>query len=36
MVGMISAARQFEMQMRMITTADTNARSAAQLLSLGN
>lgn len=36
MVGMIGAARQFEMQMRMITTADTNARSAAQLLSLGN
>lgn len=36
MVGMIGAARQFEMQMRMISTADTNARSAAQLLSLGN
>lgn len=36
MVGMIGAARQFEMQMRMISTADTNARSAAQLLTLGN
>lgn len=36
MVGMIGAARQFEMQMRMISTADNNARSAAQLLTLGN
>lgn len=36
MVGMIGAARQFEMQMKMISTADTNARSAAQLLSVTN
>lgn len=34
MVGMISASRQFELQMRLLTTAETNARSAAQLLSI--
>lgn len=32
MVAMISLARQFEMQMRMITTAETNDRSATQVL----
>ena len=36
MVGMISAARQFELQMKMLSTADANAKSAAQLLSAGN
>lgn len=34
MVSMISASRQFELQMRLLTTAETNARSAAQLLSV--
>lgn len=34
MVTMISLARQFEMQMKMLTTADTNDRAAAQLLSV--
>jgi ABC-type microcin C transport system permease subunit YejB len=33
MVSMISLARQFEMQMRMITTAETNDRAATQVLS---
>jgi flagellar basal-body rod protein FlgF len=32
MVAMISLARQFEMQMRMITTAEANDRSATQVL----
>ncbi|MDP1527293.1 MAG: flagellar basal-body rod protein FlgF [Rhodocyclaceae bacterium] len=32
MVSMISLARQFEMQMRMITTAETNDRAATQVL----
>jgi flagellar basal-body rod protein FlgF len=32
MVAMISLARQFEMQMRMITTAEANDRSATQML----
>jgi flagellar basal-body rod protein FlgF len=32
MVAMISAARQFEAQMKMITTAEANEKSAAQLL----
>lgn len=36
MVGMISAARAFEMQMKMISTAEANARAAAQLLSVSN
>lgn len=34
MVSMISAARQFEMQVKMMQTADTNARSAGQILSM--
>ena len=33
MVSMISAARQFEAQMKMLQTADANEKSAAQLLS---
>jgi flagellar basal-body rod protein FlgF len=33
MVSMIAAARQFEAQMKMITTAEANEKSAAQLLS---
>jgi flagellar basal-body rod protein FlgF len=32
MVAMISLARQFEMQMRMITTAEANDRAATQIL----
>jgi flagellar basal-body rod protein FlgF len=32
MVGMISAARQFEMQMKLLQTAEANSRSAAVLL----
>lgn len=35
MVAMISAARQFEAQMRMLQTAENNEKTAAQLLSLG-
>jgi flagellar basal-body rod protein FlgF len=35
MVGMIHAARQFEMQMRLLQNAETNDKSAANLLSLG-
>lgn len=34
MVGMIAAARQFEQQMRLLQTAETNDKSASQLLSL--
>ena len=34
MVGMIAAARQFESQMKLLTTAETNDKTAAQLLSL--
>ncbi|MDA3921276.1 MAG: flagellar basal body rod protein FlgF [Salinisphaera sp.] len=34
MVSMIDDARQFEMQMKMLSSADENARSANQLLSL--
>lgn len=34
MVGMIAASRQFEQQMRLLTTAETNDKSASQLLSL--
>jgi len=34
MVGMIALARQFEMQMRMLQTAEGNEQKAAQLLSL--
>jgi flagellar basal-body rod protein FlgF len=32
MVSMISLARQFEMQMKMITTADQDDRSATQVI----
>jgi flagellar basal-body rod protein FlgF len=32
MVAMISLARQFEMQMRMVTTAEANDRAATQVL----
>lgn len=32
---MIAAARQFEAQMKMITTAESNEKSAAQLLTAG-
>lgn len=35
MVNMITLARQFDMQMKMLTTADNNARQAAQILSVG-
>jgi flagellar basal-body rod protein FlgF len=34
MVSMISLARQFEMQIKMLQTADANARSAGQILSM--
>ncbi len=34
MVGMIQTARQFEVQMRLLQTAESNDRSAAQLLGL--
>lgn len=34
MVGMIAASRQFEQQMKLLTTAETNDKSASQLLSL--
>jgi flagellar basal-body rod protein FlgF len=34
MVGMIQTARQFEAQTRLMTSAEANDRSAAQLLSL--
>ncbi len=33
MIGMISAARQFEVQMKLLQTAETDERAAAQLLS---
>jgi len=35
MVNMISLARQFEMQMKMLTTADSDARQAAKILGTG-
>jgi flagellar basal-body rod protein FlgF len=35
MVSMISLARQFEMQMKLVQSAENNANKAAQLLSLG-
>jgi len=35
MVSMIAAARQFEAQMRMLSTAESNEKAAAQLLSVG-
>lgn len=34
MVNLISLSRQFEMQVKMLQTADTNAQRADQLLSL--
>jgi flagellar basal-body rod protein FlgF len=34
MVGMIQTARQFEVQMRLMQTAESNDRSAGQLLGL--
>jgi flagellar basal-body rod protein FlgF len=34
MVNMISLARQFEMQIKMLQTADANARQASQILSM--
>lgn len=34
MVGMIAASRQFEQQMRLLQTAETNDKTASQLLSL--
>jgi flagellar basal-body rod protein FlgF len=34
MVGMIAASRQFEQQMKLLQTAETNDKSASQLLSL--
>jgi flagellar basal-body rod protein FlgF len=34
MVGMIQTARQFEVQMRLLQTAESNDRSAGQLLGL--
>ncbi|QEL64370.1 flagellar basal body rod protein [Oryzomicrobium terrae] len=36
MVSMISIARQFEMQVKMLQTADTNARSADQVLGVNS
>jgi len=35
MVDMITLARQFDMQMKILTTADNNARQASQILSAG-
>lgn len=35
MVNMISLARQFDTQMKMLTTADNNARQASKILSVG-
>ena len=34
MVGMIALARQFEMQMKLLQTAESNEQRAAQLLSM--
>ena len=34
MVSMISAARQFEAQMKMLQTAESDEKAAAQLLSM--
>ncbi|MGD9760333.1 MAG: flagellar basal body rod C-terminal domain-containing protein, partial [Comamonas sp.] len=34
MVGMIAASRQFEQQMKLLQTAETNDTSASQLLSM--
>ncbi|HUX89168.1 MAG TPA: flagellar basal-body rod protein FlgF [Gallionellaceae bacterium] len=35
MVNMITLARQFDMQMKMLTTADNNSRQAGQILNVG-
>ena len=34
MVGMIAASRQFEQQMRLLQSAETNDKTASQLLSM--
>ena len=34
MVGLIAASRQFEQQMRLLQTAETNDKTASQLLSM--
>ena len=34
MVGMIAASRQFEQQMRLLQTAETNDKTASQLLGM--
>jgi len=34
LIGMISAQRQYDLQIKMMQTADQNARQAAQLLTL--
>ena len=34
MVGMIAASRQFEQQMKLLQTAETNDKTASQLLSM--
>jgi flagellar basal-body rod protein FlgF len=34
MVNMIALARQFDTQMKMLTTADSNARQASKILSV--
>ncbi|HRE15499.1 MAG TPA: flagellar basal body rod C-terminal domain-containing protein, partial [Rhodocyclaceae bacterium] len=36
MVNLISLSRQFEMQIKLLQTADTNARAADQILSLSS
>lgn len=36
MVGIISAARQFEMQMKMLSTAEADSRAASQLLNINS
>lgn len=36
MVNMITLARQFDMQMKMLTTADNNSRQAGQILNVGS
>jgi flagellar basal-body rod protein FlgF len=35
MVGMIGLARQFEMQMKLMQTAENNANKASQLFNMG-
>jgi flagellar basal-body rod protein FlgF len=36
MVSMISLARQFEMQMKMLQTAEANATKASEILSMNS